>query len=111
MYITYNGKELAFKFKHNTAIPATIEDTPRGTECLVVDKEGNFVAKAWAKLHPKDVFDKAKGREIAFGRALKEFVPKADRLAFWETYSNWRSEEPRMVLGTKKVRKAKLKIV
>ena len=111
MFFTYNGKDLAFKFKHNTFQPITETDAPRGTECTVVDKEGNFIAKAWAKLHPKDVFNKEKGRQVALGKVLQEFVPKEDRLSFWTAYSVWRSKEPRMVLGTKKVRKTKLKIV
>ena len=34
-------------------------------------------------------------------RALQEFVPKTDRLAFWGAYSNWRTTEPRIQLNTK----------
>ena len=108
MFIDYKDQELAFRFRHNTN-PSI--DIPRGTECTVTDREGNFVAKSFARLHPKDNFDKAKGREIAFGRALQEFVPKEDRFQFWEKYSNWRTKFPRIVLGTKKPTKAKLTIV
>lgn len=100
MYFTYNNEEYKFKFTHQSN-PEKGE--PRFTVCTVTkgDKD-EFVAQAFAKVHPRDNFDKKKGREISFGRALQEFVPKADRLAFWGAYSNWRTTEPRIQLNTKK---------
>jgi hypothetical protein len=108
MFINYAGKELAFRFRHN-ANPES--DIPLGTEVTVTDKEGNFVAKSFAKLHPNDQFNREIGRKVAFGRVLQEFVQKEERLPFWEAYSTWRTDEPRMTLGTKKERKQKLKVV
>ena len=106
----YKGRKLGFRFKHITQVPTEENPQPRGTICLVTDAEGNFVAQTFAKLHPKDQFDKNKGRQVAFGKALQEFVPKEERLGFWEDYNNWRTDTPRMVLGTKRERKAKFKL-
>lgn len=109
MLIDYKGQKLGFRFKHITDAPTEENPQPRGTICTVTDENGQFVAQSFARLHPKDQFDKNKGRQIALGYALREFVPKEDRFVFWEVYQNWRTTEPRMVLGTKRERKAKIK--
>lgn len=108
MYINYQGQELKFTFHH---ITETAPDVPqKGTICVVTTvKDDKFVAKSFSRLHPNDNFDRAKGRQISFGKALQEFVDKKDRLEFWTAYSNWRSTTPRMTLGVAKP--AKLKIV
>lgn len=126
MYITYEGKQLAFKFMHVTDSTYEFQEhaiieTPRQTVCIVLEKkEEKWVDMLTdptnpdsqpvgvARVHPNDKnFDKEKGRQISFGRAIASFVPKKDRLKFWEAYSTWKSAEPRMQLSPGKNKKVK----
>jgi len=123
MFVEYNGKTYAFRFMHITKdeaefSPEGLMIIPRQTVCLVQVKEGEdwkdltvqtqegdviseHVVVGIARVHPNDKnFVKEIGRQISLGNALKKFVPKEDRIMFWETYRNWKTSKPRMLLST-----------
>lgn len=105
MYFKYNDEELVFKFEHQPQ-PEDAEGnkTPRYTKCTVTKVANDeFVAQGVARVHPNDNFDREKGRQYALGRALQEFVPKAERLPFWQAYQNWKTPVPRLILSTDNV--------
>lgn len=95
MYHKYNGEELKFKFIHD------VEN--RTTHCIVTKvSDDTEVGRGISKLHPNDNYSKAEGRYRTFARAIQSFVPKTDRLGFWQAYQNWRTTEPRLVLSSDK---------
>jgi hypothetical protein len=55
----------------------------------VVDAEGKTIGEPLftgvAVTHPKDMFCRAKGRKVAFGRLLQNF-PRKERLAAWSEF-------------------------
>ena len=129
MYVEYNGQTYAFKFMHNTEeqyVHQQVEGAlqlliiPRQTLCVVevktekgfepfliqTQEEDAVVDKpvvGLARVHPKDKnYIKETGRQVALGNALKMFIPKEDRIKFWEVYANWKTPTPRMLLSTVK---------
>ena len=60
---------------------------PSGTLCKLVttipNRDGELVptvvTSAWAFLHPGDQFSRAKGRKVAAGRAIKQYIPRYGR--------------------------------
>ena len=95
MYHKYKGEELKFKFIH---------DVDQKTSYCIVTKvsDDSEVGRGISKVHPNDTYNKAEGRYRTFGRALQSFVPKADRLEFWQAYQNWKTTNSRLVLSSDK---------
>lgn len=68
----------------------------RHTECKILvpsEVEGEmpgFISIGYAKCHPKDNFNKEKGRQLSLSKALEDAeFDKETRTAFWNAYRNW----------------------
>lgn len=98
--ISPNGAE------RDTEIAKSIAATPCAgmTICTIVECWPNMdnstveveVAQGTAYCSVKDQFDRSKGRELSFARAIKSMVPKNERLSWWKAF--WKSTDGR---GTK----------
>lgn len=77
-------------------------DGRRETACHILRGE-TAVARGCAYCSHKDQFSKARGRKLAFARAIQSFVVlKENRLLFWEWFlSKWPPKNGRTVECTK----------
>ena len=100
MIINIDGRNYSFKFYHKNDQPATsklskkIEQTPleRATTCIIFNEEGDEVAEGTANVHPKDNFNKEKGRQIALSRAISKW-DKEYRTQVWNEYRTWGAKD------------------
>ena len=97
MIINIDGRNYSFKFFHKNDQPVStsklskkVEQTPieRATTCIIFNEEGVEVSSGVANVHPKDNFNKEKGRQIALGRAISN-MDKKYRTQIWEEYRTW----------------------
>jgi len=79
MIVKIEEKEYNVRFKHARG---------KTTLCSITSDKKEWLSVA--SVHPKDQFDKAKGRKIALARALQiAKLSKEQKKEFWETYRNW----------------------
>lgn len=106
MIINIDGKNYSFKFYHENpptcrmetnangeeyAVP--IVPTPeRATTCIIFNEQGDEVAEGVANVHPKDNFNKEKGRQIALARAISKW-DKPYRTQVWDEYRTWGAKD------------------
>ena len=100
MIINIDGRNYSFKFYHKNDQPSTsklskkVEQTPleRATTCIIFNEEGVEVSSGVANVHPKDNFNKEKGRQIALSRAISKW-DKEYRAQVWEEYRTWGAKD------------------
>ena len=95
MKINIDGRDYSFKFYHkNDGDPkpklSTSEYKPveRATTCIIFNEAGEEVGSGTANVHPKDNFNKEKGRQIALARAISN-MDKKYRTQIWKEYRTW----------------------
>ena len=97
MIINIDGRNYSFKFFHKNDQPVStsklskkVEQTPieKATTCIIFNEEGVRVSSGVANVHPKDNFNKEKGRKISLARAIKTW-DKEYRSQVWEEYRTW----------------------
>ena len=101
MIINIDGRNYSFKFFHKNDQPVSIstlskkvELTPleRATTCIIFNEEGVEVSSGVANVHPKDNFNKEKGRQIALARAISKW-DKSYRTQVWDEYRTWGAKD------------------
>ena len=100
MRINIDGRDYSFKFYHKNDQPFTsklsrkVKQTPleRATTCIIFNEEGVEVSSGVANVHPKDNFNKEKGRKIALSRAIKTW-DKEYRSQVWSEYRTWGAKD------------------
>lgn len=101
MKITLDGRVYSFKFYHKNDQPTSgsklslkVEPAPleRATTCIIFNEDGVEVNSGTANVHPKDNFNKEKGRQIALGRAISN-MDKEYRTQIWEEYRTWGAKD------------------
>ena len=101
MIINIDGRNYSFKFFHKNDQPVSIsklskkvEQTPleRATTCIIFNEEGVEVSSGVANVHPKDNFNKEKGRQIALARAISDW-DKPYRTQVWNEYRTWGAKD------------------
>ena len=81
MFTTKNGKQNYYvRFAH----PKPQDGATRFTVCRITDDISEIVASA--SCSKKDNFDRAKGRKIAFTRAVNRIPDKNIRTLLWVKY-------------------------
>ena len=101
MIINIDGRNYSFKFFHKNDQPVStsklskkVEQTPieRATTCIIFNEEGVEVSSGVANVHPKDNFNKEKGRQISLARAIKTW-DKEYRSQIWDEYRTWGAKD------------------
>ena len=97
MKINIDGRDYSFKFYHKNDQPAIdkkAEETPieRATTCIIFNEQGDEVASGTANVHPKDNFNKEKGRQISLARAISSW-DKPYRTQVWDEYRTWGAKD------------------
>jgi len=56
-----------------------------------INSENSLISSATAHLHPKDKYDKVKGKKVALTKALAKCLlfDKIDRGCFWLDFRHW----------------------
>ena len=79
MKISALGIDFTIKFCH------FIADSPKVTMCTIKSPNGAFSGAGYALCSMKDQFNRARGRKIAFARAVQStFTDRANRALFWD---------------------------
>lgn len=108
MKIKIDGRDYSFKFYHKndgdtqgkqpaqsvTKLSAKVPVAPieRATTCIIFNEAGDEVSSGTANVHPKDVFNRGKGRRISLGRAMSSW-DKEVRAQVWEEYRTWGAKD------------------
>lgn len=101
MKINIDGRDYSFKFYHKNDQPQIDKDgkpiptevpLERATTCIIFNEEGVEVSSGVANVHPKDNFNKEKGRQIALARAISDW-DKPYRTQVWDEYRTWGAKD------------------
>ena len=105
MKINIQGQDYSFKFYHTNPqheeSPGKLskkvetevkEPLIRATTCVIYNSAGDSVASGSANVHPKDVFNREKGRRISLSRAMSSW-DKEVRAQVWEEYRTWGAKD------------------
>lgn len=93
----WHGKQYKVEFFHTDEGHRCVTcPWTRQTTCVIVEenpKDGPDLnwGMGVAMCSKKDQFDRSKGRELSFARAVQSFVPKAERLDWWKAF--WESDD------------------
>lgn len=100
MFVEINGVKYVVRFQHDTQGEQAISPNGKSvtinrySKCVITlaeSPEEAFVASGMAICHPKDNFNKEKGRQNALTRALLNAnLAKEVRKFFWEKYRTWK---------------------
>ena len=103
MKINIDGRDYSFKFYHENSPQKECSEgklskkevfvpRERATTCIIYNEIGEEVDHGTANVHPKDNFNKEKGRKIALARAISKW-DVAYREQIWNEYRTWGAKD------------------